>query len=89
MLDPRASAITLSVLFAASCLFVGLANLVWPGYGDAFLNVMDSIYFGLVARGSVASVLALTVLSAIDGAIMGFIAAWLYNRLASSGATAS
>lgn len=82
MLDPRAASLAGAIALAGMCLIVGLANLVMPDYGVAFLAVMDSIYFGLVPGGTAASVVAMTVLSAIDGAVLGFLVVWLYDRLA-------
>ena len=43
-LNLRAMAFGLGIFWGAVMLVMGLANLVWPGYGTAFLQLMASIY---------------------------------------------
>jgi len=81
-MDKRAAAITGAALWGALCLLVGIAHFVWPPYGEAFLQVLDSLYFGLVGDATVSSLVALGVLTTIDGAVLGYLIAWLYERLA-------
>ena len=61
---------------------VGVANMIWPTYGVAFLQVLDSIYPGYHATGSFGSVVVATLYGAVDGAICVFLFGLIYNRLA-------
>ena len=58
---------------------VGLVNLVWPGYGKAFLDLAASIYPGYHATPSFGQVIVGTLYGFVDGAAGGAIFAWLYN----------
>jgi hypothetical protein len=79
-----AFALTAGLIWAALILTVGLANLVWPGYGRAFLDVISSIYPGYhPGSGSGAgSVITATLYGLVDAAIAGAVFGWLYNLLA-------
>ncbi|MDY6981405.1 MAG: hypothetical protein SV201_16155 [Pseudomonadota bacterium] len=70
------------ILWGGAILLTGLANLIWPGYGVAFLEVIGSIYPGFAPGGGVGTVLLGTVYGVADGIIGGVIFAWLYNVLA-------
>ena len=61
----------------------GLVNLIWPGYGQAFLEVMASLYPGYRATASLGQVIVGTVYGVLDGAVAGVVFAWLYNFCAS------
>ena len=82
MVNPRAAAITAGLVSAGLCLFTSVAHLVRPGYGVALLELMHDLHPSYVVDGGASSVLVLTVLALVDGAALGFVAAWLYNRLA-------
>jgi len=69
------------ILWGGAILFAGLANLVWPGYGGAFLEAVASIYPGFYPASGVGAVLLGTVYGLADGVIGGVIFAWLYNVL--------
>jgi membrane associated rhomboid family serine protease len=58
---------------------VAVRNLIWPGYGTTFLQVVASIYPGYDASGSIGAVIVGTVYALIDGAIFGLVFGWLYN----------
>jgi len=70
------------ILWAACVLFVGLANMIWPSYGQAFLQLCASIYPGYHPSTGFGSVLIGTVYALVDGSIGGAIFGWLYNRFA-------
>lgn len=76
--------LTASFLWGGSVLFVGLCNYVWPGYGQAFLQILDSVYPGYHAAPSLQQVLIGTAYALLDGGIGGFLAAVLYNFFAGS-----
>lgn len=76
----RTFALTVAILWAVCFFLMGLANLMWPGYGTEFLGLMDSVYPGY-EPGGFGSVIVGTLYAVVDGAICGAIFAWLYNRL--------
>lgn len=63
-------------------LFVGATNLMWTGYGQAFLDGVASIYPGYTGGATVGQVILATFYAAVDAAVAGAIFAWLYNRFA-------
>jgi hypothetical protein len=76
----RTTALTLGILWALAFFSVALAQQIWPTYGVAFLDLMDSLYPGY-APGGFGSVITGTLYAVVDGAIGGAVLAWLYNRL--------
>jgi len=82
-LDIKAMSITVGLIWGVLAMFlVGVANLMWPAYGRAFLEVMASIYPGYTATASFGQVILGTLYGLVDGAIAGAVFAWLYNRFA-------
>ena len=81
-LDIKGLAITLGLIWGAAVLLVGIANLIWPNYGEAFLQVVASIYPGYTAGASVGQLILGTFYGLADGAIGGAVIAWLYNLFA-------
>ncbi len=83
-LDIKALALTAALVWGVLAMFVtGLANLIWPSYGAAFLQLMASVYPGYSAAPTLGQVVVGTLYGLVDGAIAGAIIGWLYNRLAS------
>jgi hypothetical protein len=78
-LNLKALLLTAGVVWAGSVLMVGVTNLIWPGYGSTFLQLVASIYPVYDATGSVAAVIVGTLYALVDGAIFGFVFGWLYN----------
>ncbi len=78
-------ALTVGILWGASCFLTGLANLIWPSYGDAFLTMVASVYPGYGGPGGFGSVIVVTLYALVDGAVAGTVFAWLYNKLAGGG----
>ena len=79
-LDIKVAALTLSLFWGIFFMFlVGVANLVMPGYGQAFLELMASVYPGYTIDGSFGQVLVGTLYGIVDGAFVGAAFAWLYN----------
>jgi hypothetical protein len=60
---------------------VATANLVWPDYGRAFLDLVASVYPGYRPGPSIGSVTTGTLYGLVDGAAGGAVFAWLYNFL--------
>jgi hypothetical protein len=82
-LDVKAMALTVGLVWGVVIMFlVGLGNLIFPGYGQPFLDVMASIYPGYKATASLWQVIVGAVYGFVDAAIGGAVFAWLYNRFA-------
>ena len=82
-LDIRATAVTLALLWGVLAMFLtGLGNLIWPGYGQALLDVMASVYPGYQATPSFGQVLIGTLYGLLDGAVVGAVVACFYNTCA-------
>ena len=80
--NTKALALTAGLIWGGALLFVGLANLVWSGYGQAFLNLMASVYPAYEGNASIGQVLLAALYGLVDGAVAGFVFGWLYNRFA-------
>lgn len=84
-LDIKGMAITLGLVWGILAMFLtGIANLIWPSYGQAFLEVMGSIYPGYTPGASFGQVIIGTLYGLVDGAVAGAVIAWLYNRFTST-----
>lgn len=77
-----ALASTAGVFWGLAVLVVALANLIWPTYGRAFLDLAASIYPGYRPGAGFGSVITGTLYGLVDGACAGAIFAWLYNLFA-------
>jgi hypothetical protein len=73
--------LTCGLIWGAAVLIVASANLIWPGYGSAFLELAASIYPGYHAGSTIGSVVTGTLYALVDGAIVGAVFGWLYNLL--------
>jgi len=80
-LNAKAFAYAGAAVWGATALLVGLANLSSPDYGREFLEALASVYPGYTAERSIEAVLILTGYSLLDGAVAGWLFAWLHNRL--------
>jgi hypothetical protein len=79
-----ALALAAGLLWGGAILAVGLANMVWPEYGSAFLNLAASIYPGYHPATGIGSIVTGTLYGLLDGAVGGAILAWLYNLFSAS-----
>lgn len=73
-------AMSAAIVWGGAVLVMGLANLVWPHYGVAFFEVLESMYPGYQAQPMIGEVLVATGYAVVDGLVCGSILAWLYNR---------
>jgi hypothetical protein len=80
-LNVVAFSVTCALIWGGAVFVVGIASLVWPHYGHAFLELVASIYPGYRPGPSFGSVGIGTVYGLFDGAIGGAVFAWLYNLL--------
>ncbi len=81
-INVKALAVASGILWGLAMLGTGLANLIWSGYGQQFLQTMASVYFGYHATRSIAEVIVGTLYGTVDGLIGGAVFAWLYNQFA-------
>ena len=82
-LNVKAMAISIALIWGVLAMFlVGLANMIWPGYAQAFLDLMASVYPGYKATATFGQVIVGMLYGLVDGAICGALFAWLYNRFA-------
>jgi len=86
-LNVKALALTAGILWALAVLLVGAANLIWSGYGGAFLQLIASIYPGYHAAGSPGDLIVGTLYALFDGAIGGLVFGWVYNLFIGKGAS--
>ncbi len=70
---------TVGLIWGAAIFLVAVANLIWPNYGQAFLELASSIYPGYHPSSSIGSVIIGTLYGIVDGAIGGAVFAWVYN----------
>lgn len=78
----NAMSLAIGIFWGLSMLIVTVANLIWPSYGRAFLELAASLYPGYRSGPSVGQVITGTLYGFVDGVIGGYIFAWLYNWLA-------
>jgi len=81
-LNLKALALTAGLLWGGMFLSVSLANLIWPSYGGALLDVGASIYPGYSGPTGFGSVITVTLYALLDGVIGGTVFGWLYNTFA-------
>ncbi len=88
-INTKALAYTLAIVWGASVLFVGLLNYFVPPYGQAFRDMVASIYPGYQATPGLWGVLIGTAYAMADGLVGGVIIGAIYNAFAGkpSGAT--
>lgn len=72
---------TAGLFWGAAILVVASANLIWPTYGRAFLELAASIYPGYHSSPAIGSIITGTLYGLVDGAIAGAVFGWLYNLL--------
>ncbi len=78
----KAAAITCGVVWCLlAMLMTGVANWIWPGYGQSLLDLMASLYPGYQGTPSLGQVIIGAVYGLVDGTIAGAVFAWIYNRL--------
>lgn len=87
-LNIKALCLTTGILWAVAVFLVGVANLVWSGYGGAFLQLIASIYPGYDASRSIGAVIVGTLYALVDGLVLGLVFAWVYNLIAGRSSTA-
>ena len=80
-LNLKGLSLAAGIMTAGAILLTGIANLVWHGYGSAFLQMMASVYPGYHASGTIGDLIVGTLYGFFDGLVFGLVFGWLYNRL--------
>ena len=78
-----ALSITAGLFWGSSIIITGLANMIWPPYGQAFLELAASLYPGYHASPAIGQIITGTVYGIVDGAIAGYLCGWIYNLVLS------
>jgi ABC-type phosphate transport system permease subunit len=78
-LNLKALVLTAGIVWALAVFLVGILNLIWSGYGVAFLKLIASVYPGYHASSSIGDLIVGTLYAFVDGAICGLVFGWLYN----------
>ena len=79
----RPLAIACAIMWGGAVFLVGMANMLWPSYGESFLQLLGSIYPGYHASGSFGSVIIGTLYAIVDAAVGSLVFGLLYNLLVS------
>ena len=85
----KALAFAFALTWAGAIFVTGLVNLIWPGYGGAFLETVASVYPGYHGTGSLTQLIVGTLYGLLDGFIGGLVVGWLYNLFACRGTATS
>src|SRR6516165_6092041 len=72
-LNITAMSMASGLLWGASILIIAAANLIWPSYGQTFLQLCGSIFPGYRPGTGMGSVVTGTIYALVDGAIGGAI----------------
>lgn len=78
-LNVKALVLAGGIIWALALFLTGIVNIIWAGYGTAFLEVMASVYPGYSASGSIGDLIVGVIYAFIDGALCGFVFGLLYN----------
>ncbi len=78
-LNVKALGLAFGLTWGGTVLVLGIANVIWPLYGSAVLELAASIYPGYDATASFMQVVIGTLYGLVDGFIGGVIVGWLYN----------
>ncbi len=78
-LSIKGLAITAAIFWGTALLIVGCANIIFPGYGSNFLEVIGSIYPGYQPGTGFSSVIIGSLYGVVDAGIGAAIFAWVYN----------
>ena len=80
-LNVCALSLTVGLFWGGMIFIVAVANLIWPDYGSAFLELAASIYPGYYAEATIGQTIVGTLYGLVDGAIGGALFGWIYNLL--------
>jgi hypothetical protein len=76
-------ACALATIWSLVVFGTGVANLWFPGYGEALLKIIESIYPGYhYGQWGMGGVIVAALYAALDAWIVGALFAWFYNLYA-------
>jgi hypothetical protein len=76
-------ACALATMWSLVVFGTGVVNLWSPGYGEALLKIMESIYPGYhYGQWGIGGVVVAALYAALDAWIVGALLAWFYNLYA-------
>lgn len=78
-ISPMALGVTLGVLWGASMGIIGALHGLIPDYGSDFLQMMASLYPGILGSGVIPGTVVGILYGLVDGFLAGFVVAWVYN----------
>ena len=78
-LSIKALAITAAIIWSTALLIVGSANMMFPGYGSDFLEVIGSVYPGYQPTTGFSRVIIGSLYVFVDAGICAALFAWVYN----------
>jgi hypothetical protein len=79
-LSVKGTALAAAIMWGMLAMFLtGIANMIWPGYGQEFLRVMASVYPGYHATPSFGQIIVGTLYGLVDGGAGGALFAWVHN----------
>jgi hypothetical protein len=78
-LSTKAMTISGGLIWGFAMFLAGLGHLFRPAFGTSFLMAMSSLFPGFHVARTWESILIGVVWGCVDGAIGGFIFAWLYD----------
>ena len=81
-LNLKALTMTAAIVWGGCFFLVAVANIVWPPYGESWLQLWKSMYPGYNGPAGFGSVIIVTIYAVLDGAVAGAVFAWLYNTFA-------
>lgn len=81
-LSVKSLTVTMALFWGGTVFFVALINFLTPPYGEAFLDLVSSVYPGYKVVSSFGSVIVGTLYALVDGAVGGVLFAWMYNLFA-------
>lgn len=78
-LNLKALTLSAGIIWALAIFTTSITNMIWSGYGVAFLQTIASIYPGYHVERTISSVIVGTLYAFVDGAVCGLVFGWLYN----------
>lgn len=79
-LSVKATAAAAATIWGVLAMFLtGVVRLAWPDYGQAFMDVMASLYPGFDGAATFKNALVGGLYGAVDGAVCGVLFAWCFN----------
>jgi len=82
-LNPYAAALSLAAVCGSWLLIMGSIHLRNPAFGNEFLSMFSGLHPGFHMDRTLGDLLVGIGYAMMDGAVVGLLFAWLYNRVLS------